>query len=544
MCVCISGCDRSLFNRLVQRHIKHCTFVLIICGAALSGCSMVGPDYQPPPVSTAAHWLQIGNANINADSPELNDWWKVFNDPVLESLISTAYAQNLPLRVAGIRVLEARARLAIAMGEYYPQQQQAFGSYSYSRISENSAEASPGRSLDFRSAEFGMGASWEMDFWGKFRRAIQAEDTNLLASMAAYDDALVTLLSDVATTYVVIRTFEEQLEIARKNVSIQRETWKIADARFRGGQTGERDVQQALTQLRATEATIPQLELSLQQAKNALSILLGLTPAELVSKLGSGIGSSGVIPVAPIKIAAGIPADLLRRRPDIRLAELRAMTQSSLVGVAEAELYPSFSLGGSFGLVSADNGSADVSDVFSITSRTAAIGPSFVWNILNYGQLTNAVRVQDARLQQALVDYQNSVLLAQREVEDSLVGFAKSREVVGLLTQAATAARSTVQLSRIQYEGGTTDYTTVINAQAALLEQENALAQARSAVPQSLIGLYRALGGGWQIREGHDFVPDAVKEEMQQRTDWGSLLVPAALEGGSVEQEPLRKPAW
>lgn len=506
----------------------------------LSGCAMVGPDYSAPELSTAAQWLETNGKQIKADSTELRDWWKVFNDPVLDSLINDAYAQNLSLRLAGVRVLEARARLAIAIGEFYPQQQQGSGGFTYTRISENAPGVISGMQLDYRQLDLGFGASWELDFWGKYRRAIQAEDANLLASMAAYDDALVSLLGDVANTYIVIRVLEEQLAIAVANVKIQKESLKIANARFQGGQSSERDVQQALTQLHSTEATIPQLELSLQQAKNALSILLGIPPAELGARLAAG----GAIPTAPREIAVGIPADLLRRRPDVRYAELLSIAQSAEIGVTKAELYPAFSLGGSFSLLAADQGTGELSNIFSLTSRTAVAGPSFKWNLLNYGQITNAVRVQDARFQETVANYQNTVLLAQREVEDGLVSFAKSGEAVHYLVQATDAAQKTVQLAATQYEGGATDYTTVINAQAALLQQQNALAQFQGAVPQGLIAAYRALGGGWQIREGRDFVPDAVKEEMKKRTDWGRLLEPAALEGDTVEKKPVRAPAW
>ena len=513
--------------------------LMLYAAAALPGCTMVGPDYAAPPLQTAAQWLEVDNTRIKADTVELKDWWRVFSDPVLDSLIQTAYEQNLPLRIAGVRVLEARARLAIAIGEFYPQQQQAFGALTYTRLSENEVAAASG-DFDIREAQLGARASWEFDFWGRFRRAIQAQDANLLASMASYDDVLVSLLGDVADTYVIIRVLEQQLLIARANAKIQQETLNIANARFNAGQTGERDVQQALTQLRSTEATIPQLELSLEQSKNALAILLGMTPSEIRSRLAG----PAVIPAAPSTAAVGIPADLLRRRPDIRFAEYQAIAQSAQIGVTQAELYPAFSLTGSFGLIAADTHGSDLGDFFSSSSRTATIGPTFAWNILNYGQIRNAVRLEDAIFQETLVNYQNTVLLAQREVEDGLASFIKSQEAVVFLSQAAEAARKTVALARIQYEGGATDYTTVINAQAALLQQENSLAQARGDVPQGLISVYRALGGGWEIRAGKEFVPASTQEEMQKRTDWGTLLAPAALEGGDVEKQPLRKPVW
>ncbi|HQH27570.1 MAG TPA: TolC family protein, partial [Oligoflexia bacterium] len=268
---------------------------------------------------------------------------------------------------------------------------------------------------------------------------------------------------------------------------------------------------------------------------------LGIPPAELGARMS---GASG-IPQAPKHVAAGIPGDLLRRRPDVRYAELQAAAQSSRIGLTKAELYPSFSIGGNFGVLAADTNGSDLGDLFSAGSKNAVFGPSFQWNLLNYGQITNAVRVQDALFQEAAVNYENTVLLAQREVEDELVSFVKGQDLVRLLGEAAQAAKKTVELSKIQYDGGATDYTTVINAQAALLEQEDALARARGSVPQALIGVYRALGGGWELGQTQDFVPEAVKEEMRRRTDWGALMAPVPAEDRAAKPgAEVVKPAW
>lgn len=504
--------------------------VLLLCG-----CTMVGPDFVTPTADVSQQWADARDERVKTEPSEYKNWWQVFHDPVLDNLIQTAYEQNLPLRIAGVRVLEARALLGIAIGEFYPQTQQGFGSAAYNRVSKRAPSAPQDGDADFsfRQADFGLGASWELDFWGKFRRAIQSADANFLSNIADYDDVLVSLTADVALTYVLIRTLEERLKIARQNVLIQEQSLRITRARFEGGLTSERDVQQALTQVNSTEAEIPFLEAGLRQAQNGLSILLGMPPSQLDELL---IGYSA-IPRAPLNVAVGIPAELLRRRPDIRRAELQAAAQSALIGVAKADLYPSFSLTGAFGFLSSDAGGFDLDDIFLWKSRTASFGPSFRWNIFNYGQITNTVRVQDARFQELIINYQDTVLRAQQEVEDGLVEFLKAQERAALLVKAASAAQRSADLALIQYSEGETDYTTVLTAQQSLLNEQDRLASSQGSVPQALISVYRALGGGWEIREDRDFVPPETIEEMEDRTNWGGLLRPAV-----VQQPPDAKP--
>jgi NodT family efflux transporter outer membrane factor (OMF) lipoprotein len=521
---------------------------LVCCGLLvfLNACAMVGPDFTPPKADVAPEWVESRDARVRKGTPDYKNWWQVFDDPALKGLIETAYEQNLPLRIAGVRVLEARALLGVVVGEFYPQSQTGFGALEYNRISGNSFDlwqpgpANPG--MGYWQGNFGVGASWELDFWGKFRRAIQSADANLLGSIAAYDDVLVSLTADVARTYVVIRVYEERLRIAHENLKIQKESLRIARARFNAGDTGERDVQQAITLLADTEAQIPFLETGVQKARHALSILLGMPPGHLKDRLDGDQG----IPRAPLNIAVGIPAELLRRRPDIRNAELQAASQCALIGVAKADLYPSFSLIGSFGFSSADVGNAGVGDIFSWSSRTATFGPSFQWNILNYGRIANNVRVHDARLQGLILNYQDTVLRAQQEVEDGLVEFLKAQERINFLKKSVDAAKRSADLALMQYRGGSTDYTTVILAQQALLSEQDLLAASRGESPLGLVAVYRALGGGWQIREGKPFVPEDVKSVMMERTNWGSLLS-APLELPPVpgsEKTIVRGPDW
>ena len=520
----------------------------LCCGLLIfvNACAMVGPDFTPPKADVAPEWLESKDARVRKEIPDYKNWWRVFADPVLEGLVQSAYEQNLPLQIAGVRVLEARALLGFVVGEFYPQTQTGFGALEYNRISGNSFDllqpgsANPG--MGYWQGNVGVGASWELDFWGKFRRAIQSADANLLGSIAAYDDVLVSLTADVARVYVIIRVYEERLRIAYENVTIQKESLRIAGVRFNAGDTGERDVQQAITLLASTQAQIPYLETGVQKARHALSILLGMPPGQLRDRLDADKG----IPLAPLNIAVGIPAELLRRRPDIRNAELQAASQCALIGVAKAELYPSFSLTGSFGFLSSDMGGAGVGDIFSWSSRAATFGPSFQWNILNYGRITNNVRVQDARLQGLILTYQDTVLRAQQEVEDGLVEFLKAQERVDFLQKSVDAAKRSADLALMQYRGGSTDYTTVIIAQQALLSEQDRLAATRGESPLGLVAVYRALGGGWQIREGKPFVPEYVTSVMMERTNWGSLLSePLELPRAPGSEKPVvRAPDW
>lgn len=530
--------------RLLKRLLR-LTLLSVLC---IGACTKVGPDFSAPPSDVAQHWLESDDPKLTASTPTYTDWWNVFDDAVLNKLIQIAYQQNLPLRIAGIRVLEARASLGVAIGQFYPQTQQGIGSLNFNRyppgfITTSQTGESGSGAVNYWESNIGLALSWELDFWGKFRRAIQSADMRFLSSVTAYDAALVSLIGDVASSYVLIRTLEERLKIARDNVIIQKESLKIAEARFRGGATSERDVQQALTQLNSTEATIPQLTISLQQARNSLSVLLGTTPA----KLGDMLSSPAPIPKAPLQVAVGIPADLLRRRPDIRSAEYQAAAQCAQIGIAKADLYPAFSLSGNIGFSALDLGQAALGDMFSWSNRTGtSLGPSFQWNLFNYGRITNNVRLQDARFEALLVNYQNVVLKAQQEVEDGLVAFLKSQQKAESLTLSARAAKRSVDLAMIQYREGATDYTTVLTAQQALLLQEDNLAVTQGEIPQSVISLYRALGGGWEIRKGKDFIPEETRQAMTDRTNWGGLLKPDGTETAEPAQmnNLFQPPDW
>jgi len=480
--------------------------------AGLAACTMVGPDFVKPEVDLPGQWSEAGKQGMAASPLEQSQWWRDFDDPVLNRLVEMAWKQNNNLEIAGLRVLEARAQLGIAEGNLYPQSQIATGSAVYTNPAATLGTANTW------TAALGLSAAWEADFWGRFRRGIEAADASFLATIAARDQALVLLTAQVVDTYLVLRTNEELLRIARKNVAIQQRSYGIATTLFRNGQESELDMQQALTLLLSTRATIPGYEAAIRQARNALSTLLGRPPGAVDALLAE----SRPIPVLPESIHVSIPADLLRRRPDVRQAELTALAQNARVGVATADLYPSFSLSGSIGLAAAGTGNVAFSRLFGSNALTYSAGPSFVWPFFNYGRIRNNIRVQDARLQQALIDYRETVLQAAREVEDAMSVFNSASIQTRILEQSVTSAERSNKLSVFRYQEGLSDYQRVLDSQKALFSQQLQLVNNRSAAARSLVALYKALGGGWE-NGPRQLISESTRKAMSGRGNWGEL---------------------
>ena len=309
--------------------------------ALLTACAPVGPDFVRPEVPANPAWLDAELEAFETDPAQLEEWWRVLGDPVLDDLIATARRENNTLEIAGLRVLESQARLNIAVGAKYPQQQVLAGNVAAIGASETTPNTG---TTDTNFTEFNLGASvvWEIDFWGRFRRGIEAADAGLLASIASYDETMVLLTAQVADVYALLRATQEQLRLARDSYTIQKRSYDIAEVLYRNGSNSELDALQAKTQLLGTAAVIPDLETTLRQLKNALAVLLGRNPGEVDDILKG----EGTIPEIPGTVAVGIPANLLRQRPDVRLAELQALAQNAQVGVAQADLYPSFTLTG------------------------------------------------------------------------------------------------------------------------------------------------------------------------------------------------------
>ena len=496
---------------------KHCIrwrrwIGLSIAVLILSGC-MLGPDYIRPQAQTQAQWLEASDPRLLTEADDQLEWWRVFDDPMLTSLIQTAYRQNLTLQIAGLRILQARAILGITAGSQYPQSQLGVGVYSSNQLSESTASVPP--DTGFSNWRFGFDAAWEIDVWGRFRRGIESSNAELQASIADYDDVLVSLVAEVAATYVQIRTFERRLDLARTNIDLQQESLKLVEARVRVGATSKLDVYEALSQLRDTQSTIPELETFLRQATNALSVLLGMMPRDLTDVLGG----PKPIPTAPPQVAVGMPADLLRRRPDVQRAERAAAAQSAQIGIAVTDLYPQFFLRGGL-FIEAE----DFADLGSASSVAGFISPAFQWPILNYGRIKNNVRLQDALFQERILDYQNTVLRAAQEVEDATVAFLRVQDQAKFLEESVAATQSRFNLASIQYREGDITFTRLLDAQAVLLSRQDRLATSRGSIPLNLIAIYKALGGGWQIRLGQEFIPEKTQEIMRARTNWGRLL--------------------
>lgn len=491
---------------------------LLALSNLLGGCFMVGPDFEKPQIELPEKWLREEGADLKRG--DYREWWKLFGDPVLDALVETAYRQNLDLQKAAVRILEARAQLGIARGSLFPQKQQLGLELVYNRLSERSPNFEVTDDPTFGSFQLGFDALWELDLWGRFRRGIESANANLAVSLLDYDDLLVSLTAEVAAGYVQIRTFEQRLKLAGENVEIQRHTLRIAEVLLQNGIGNELDMQQAKALLHSTKALIASLEVGLKQTKNALSTLLGIVPSDLADLLVE----EGPVPGAVADVVVGIPADMLRRRPDVRREEWKAAAQSALIGVAKADLLPRFSLRGQIGFNASSTGSVDTFDLFSGESVAAAVGPTVTWPILHYGRLKNQVRLQDARFQQLLIGYRNAVLRALREVEDAMIAFLKGRREVADLEESVSASRRAVDLSLALYREGLEDYTPVLNSQQFLTQQQDKLIDAQGGVARHIISLYKALGGGWEIRDGKPLVPKAIAKKMAERTDWEDLL--------------------
>jgi NodT family efflux transporter outer membrane factor (OMF) lipoprotein len=476
----------------------------------------VGPDFVRPEVPLNPGWLDAELAAFESDAADLTEWWKTLEDPVLDRLIETAYQQNNALKIAGLRVLESQARLGIATGNRYPQVQVLGGDASIIGTSESGSST---RDQSLTQVNLGATLSWEMDFWGRFRRGIEAADASLLASIANYDEVLVLLTAQVADVYTILRATEEQLRLAQDSVAIQQRSYDIVQVLYRNGDSSELDALQAQTLLLSTQTVIPNLEATIAQTKNALSVLLGMAPSDIDDLL-----EGSALPSVPETIAVGVPANLLRQRPDVRKAELQALAQNALVGVAEANLYPSFSLNGTLGFSSSEFDDDVLDGLFGGDSLSYVAGVSFVWPFFNYDRIRNNIRVEDARLQQALIGYRETVIQAAGEVENALTFHASALKADRILQEGVDAAQRSASLSLLRYQEGFADYQRVLNAQQALFGQQQRYAANRGDIVRSLIAIYRSLGGGWQVER--QFVDDETREQMEQRTNWGDLLEP------------------
>ncbi|MBA3018393.1 MAG: efflux transporter outer membrane subunit [Proteobacteria bacterium] len=453
--------------------------------SVLAGCVTVGPDYAPPDVSLPSAWsaeMKDGLIVEDLDKQAPADWWLILDDPVLTSLIGQAVASNLDLKEARARVREARALRGISEADRFPTID-ASGTARLSRSSGNT-----GSGIERKLYVAGFDATWELDLFGGKQRAIEAAEAELQLSEEDLRDVLVSLLAEVALNYVEVRSFQTRLSVANANLDAQKETYNIAQWRFQAGLSTRLDVEQAKYNLEQTRSQIPGLHTGLVQARNRLSVLLGQYPGSLKIALAE----HKAIPVTPLEVAVGVPADALRHRPDVRRAERQLAAQTAQVGVATADLYPRFSLLGSIGLeaLSLDN-------LFLIGSRTHSIGPSITWPVFDAGTIRKNIEVQSAQQEQALIQYEAAILKALEEVENALVAYTEEQSRRQSLSDATEAAQQAVNLAQSLYLSGLIDFTDVLDAQRSLLSFQDQLSVSESEVTSNLITLYKALGGGW-----------------------------------------------
>jgi outer membrane protein, multidrug efflux system len=452
----------------------------------LTGCATVGPDYAPPATSVPPAWhseIKGGLTDETTNPETLAAWWTTFNDPELSSLIERAVRGNLDLKKAQAHVREARAQRGVAKAGLFPTLDAA-GFATWSRSSKNTGS---GKSGDLYSA--GFDAGWELDVFGGLRRSVEAATADLEASVEDLRDVLVSLLAEVALNYVEVRTYQAQLATAEENITTQEDTFNLTLWRYKAGLGDDLSVQQARYNLENTRSQVPALRTVLEEALNRVAVLMGEQPGKIHRELEQ----QGPIPMASSKVALGVPADMLRRRPDVRRTERELAAQTARVGVATADLYPKFTLSGSIGLEALSLGNVSSSGISTLTG-----GPGISWAIFRAGAIRQQIEVQSALQEQALIKYEAAVLGALEEVENVLTAYAEEQLRRDYLYAAAEAAGQAAELARYKYEGGLTDFTSVLDTQRSLLSFQELLLKSKGVVASNLIKLYKALGGGWE----------------------------------------------
>lgn len=490
---------------------------LMFCGLlALNACTMLGPDYREPEVAWLSHWQPDLYGEVAArqqrTDEDLRFWWQVFNDPALNRLIEAARQDNLSLRIAGLRILESRAQLGIAGSNLYPQLQQLNGAIDRVHTRQSGGDL-PNNNDSFTSYQAGFNLAWELDFWGRFRRGIESADAAFFGSIANQQDVQVLLSAQVTDLYFSYRTTQLRIAIARDNAATQKRSYEITERIYKSGQDSELDLQQARTQYLATLSTIPQLEITLTNLRNALCALLGRPPGDL-PELDGPVNS---LPGMDASRFGEIPARLLLRRPDVRAAAWQVAAQSAQIGIAESDVYPAISLFGGIGW--AGNTLSGTPDTSSFS-----LGPHLTWNIFDHGRVDNNVRVQDARLQQLIESYRDKVLQAAREIDDAAIGIVKTREQEAVLAESVEASERALALASKRYQEGYADFQRVLDAQRAVFSQAERQLVNQGNHVGAVVNLYKALGGGWAPTPVEQVIPQTVRESMQERSDWGDVI--------------------
>ncbi len=472
--------DRSLLSKGWVRGLAGLLLLMVV-----AGCMSVGPDYQAPEKQLPTAWQDGSDPALQSDEAVVVCWWTLFEDPWLQRLIEEGARGNLDMRGALARVREARARLALATGERWPIAE-AGGSVARQRGSENSLASGDGSQTLY---SVGFDASWEIDLFGRISRGVEEARAGYQASAEDRADVMISVYAEIARSYFTIRTFQARLAAAEGNLESQRQVLGLTRARFRNGLATGLDVAQAERVLASSEAVVPPLRIALRQAINAVAVLLGRMPGEWSDELSV----PEPIPLPPATVAIGVPADLLRRRPDVRRAERQLAAQTARIGIATADLYPRLSLSGSFGLESLSAG-----DLFQTSSRVFSFGPAVRWLLFDGNRVRSRIEAEEALAEQALYRYEKTVLNAVAEAENALTEHLQQRSRQLALERSQRAAQRSVRLATGLYKDGLSDFQNVLDAQRALFDIENQLAAAQGDAVINLVQLYKAIGGGWK----------------------------------------------
>lgn len=458
----------------------------------LTGCIHVGPDFKSPKATVQESWLEI-SPYINVEDIDICSWWENYQDPTLNSLVDYALQENYSLEAAAFRINAAWANLGFAIGEFFPQTQQAEGSSIRTHISAN-APNTLGIARNFLDSALGLRVIWELDFWGRFYRGYESALGEYAASKNDYLDVQRILISDLVLAYVQYKTFLNRINILEKNIEIQHRSAEIAKVRWEEGFESELDYAQAVSLWKETEAQKTNLEIDLKRVKTSLAILVGLTPEEFSNDF---VITSDPIYI-PLEATISYPAEVLYQRPDLRRSLDLLFSQNARVGIAVSDLFPRISFTGFLGLDCASDTHSTANQrgkhFFSRSSLSFFYGPDFVWPILDYGRLENRVEEQYSILYEGIATYRNQVLEAYKEVEDSLTFFAKSIDETNELELSYKYAKRSVDISTLQYQEGIADYSRVLNSLQLQVSAEDSLAQAEGNIGLAYAFIFRTLG--------------------------------------------------
>ena len=457
-----------------------------LCTSLLNGCMSIGPDYEEPATPMPDAWHEAVQDEFKSGTPDLQTWWTVFNDEMLNGLIARAATNNLDLKTAAARIEQAAALRGVSASQYFPDIVGTGGASTFQTTSETTA---PGSDREDELYTAGLTMAWELDLWGRVRRSVESADASLQASVENYRDVLVLLYANLATKYINVRTLQERITLAENNLKAQYATLKLTQNRFDAGLVPTLDVSQAELNTARTAASIPPLRQQLIESINRLSVLTGDMPYALQQQLQA----DRPIPKAPEEVIVGLPAELLRQRPDIRRAERNLAAQNALIGATQAELYPTLTLPGTLALES----TTSTSDFSNDDNVLYSFGPQLRWSIFNGRRIRSRVDAEKAATQAALYTYEQAVLLALEEVEGTMAAYSNEKDRVQSLEAAEKSASKSVELVTELYKSGLTDFQNVLNMEQAQLIQQDELANSRGLISTYLVGVYKALGGGW-----------------------------------------------